>query len=83
MRQLSELDHDRISQYQEGIGSQSVSLLLGIGSAIVAEITIYLLSLFLAHEFLENILAMLRLFGGIAHFSKFYPTGHSVEPNHF
>ena len=81
MRQLSELDHDRISQYQEGIGSQSVSLLLGIGSAIVAEITIYLLSLFLAHAFLENILAMLRLFGGIAHFSKFYPTG--VEPNHF
>jgi hypothetical protein len=34
-------------------------------SAIVAEIAIYLLSLFLVHEYLENILAMLGLFGGI------------------
>jgi hypothetical protein len=41
-----------------------------------------LLSLLLARQSLENIVAMLRLFGGIAHFSKFYPTGHSVEPNH-
>jgi hypothetical protein len=61
--------------------SGEISLSRG-GSAIVAEIAIYLLSLLLARESLENISAMLQLFGGVAHFSKFYPTGHSVEPNH-
>jgi hypothetical protein len=54
----------------------------GIGSAVVAEITIYLLSLFLAHEWLENLLAIFGFLGEIAHFLKFSSTAHSAEPNH-
>ena len=52
------------------------------GSAVVAEITIYLLGLFLAHEWLENLLAIFRFLGEIAHFLKFSSTAHSAEPNH-
>ena len=51
------------------------------GSAVVAEITIYLLGLFLAHEWLENLLAIFCFLGEIAHFLKFSSTAHSAEPN--
>ena len=61
---------------------QSLSLLLGIGSAIVAEIAIYLLGLFLAHERLENLLAKFCFLGGVAHFLKFSSTSDSAKPNH-
>jgi len=54
----------------------------GIGSAVVAEITIYLLGLFLAHEWLENLLAIFCFLGEIAHFLKFCSTAHSAKPNH-
>src|SRR5215472_5356960 len=54
----------------------------GIGSAVVAEITIYLLRLFLAHEWLENLLAVFCFLGEIAHFLKFSSTADSAEPNH-
>ena len=52
------------------------------GSAVVTEITIYLLDLFLAHEWLENLLAILCFLSEIAHFLKFSSTAHSAEPNH-
>jgi len=52
-----------------------------IGSAVVAEITIYLLGLFLAHEWLENLLAILCFLSEIAHFLKFSSTAYSAEPN--
>jgi hypothetical protein len=54
----------------------------GEGSAVVAEITIYLLGLFLAYEWLENLLAKFRFLGDVAHFLKFSSTGDSAEPNH-
>jgi len=54
----------------------------GAGSAVVAEITIYLLGLLLAHERLENLLAKFCFLGEIAHFLKFSSTADSAEPNH-
>jgi hypothetical protein len=54
----------------------------GIGFTVVTEITIYLLSLFLAHEWLENLLAIFCFLGEIAHFLKFSSTAHSAKPNH-
>ena len=57
-------------------------LCYGIGSAVVAEITIYLLGLFLAHERLENLLAVFCFLGEIAHFLEFSSTADSAEPNH-
>src|SRR6516164_8688449 len=54
----------------------------GIGSAVVAEITIYLLGLFLAHERLENLLAVFCFLGEIAHFLEFSSTADSAEQNH-
>ena len=54
----------------------------GIGFTVVTEITIYLLGLFLAHEWLENLLAIFCFLGEIAHFLKFSSTAHSAEPNH-
>jgi hypothetical protein len=38
--------------------------------------------LFLAHEWLENLLAVFCFFGEIAHFLKFSSTADSAEPNH-
>ena len=54
----------------------------GKGSAVVVEITIYLLGLFLAYERLENLLAKFCFLGEVAHFLKFSSTGDSAEPNH-
>src|SRR6516225_10578065 len=56
----------------------------GIGFAVVAEITINLLSLFLGHESLEYIFAKLCFLSSnrVAHFLKFCSTGDSMEPNH-
>ena len=41
-----------------------------------------LLGLFLAHEPLENLLAIVCFLGKIAHFLKFSSTAHSAESNH-
>jgi hypothetical protein len=41
-----------------------------------------LLGLFLAHEWLENLLAILCFLSEIAHFLKFSSAAHSAEPNH-
>src|SRR5262249_12860755 len=60
---------------------QSLSLLLGICSAIVAEIAIYLLSLFLAYEWLENLLAIFCFLSGVTHSLKFSSRSDSIEPN--
>ena len=56
--------------------------LCGIGSTVVGEAAIDLLGLFLAHECLENLLAIFCFLGGIAHFLKFPSAAHSAEPNH-
>jgi hypothetical protein len=51
------------------------------GSAVVAEIAVYLLGLFLAHEWLKNLLAIFCFLIEIAHFLKFSSAAHSAEPN--
>ena len=50
-------------------------------SAVIAEITIYLLGLFFPHEWLEYLLAIFCFLGEIAHFLKFSSAAQSAEPN--
>jgi hypothetical protein len=60
---------------------QSLSLLLGIGSAVVVKFAIYLLNLFLSYESLENVSAKSCFLGMVPHFQRFQPTMDSVQPN--
>jgi hypothetical protein len=60
---------------------QSLSLLLGIGSAVVVKFAIYLLNLFLGYESRENVSAKSCFLGMVPHFLKFHSTMDSVQPS--
>jgi hypothetical protein len=62
---------------------QSLSLLLWIRSAIVAEITIYLHSLLFAHKCREYIFANFCFFAGITHFLKLRSTVYGKQPSFY
>ena len=66
--------------YREATGA-SITF-YGIGFTVVAQITKYLLSLFLGHESLKYFFAKLYFLSrnGVAHFLKFCSTGVSVLP---
>jgi len=80
---MKQMIQPKPQQIYPGATAASITF-YGVGFAVVAQITIYLHSLFLGHESLKYFFAILCFHSrnGVAHFLKFCSTGDCIEPNH-